>query len=107
MNRNNMKTIETAARNYCNIDLNLVLDEEERYYKDFQKYDGFKAGVEFAQRWIPVEEEKPENMKSVLVMDNGCSPIRCIALFLDNEFYPDFKVLKHENITHWRPIDYV
>lgn len=35
--------IEKEARLYCNIKESLVLDEEERYYKDFQKYDGFKA----------------------------------------------------------------
>ena len=35
--------IEKEARLYCNIKESLVLDEKERYYKDFQKYDGFKA----------------------------------------------------------------
>jgi len=35
--------IEQEARLYCNIKESLVIDEEERYYKDFQKYDGFKA----------------------------------------------------------------
>ncbi len=35
--------IEREARLYCNIKESLVIDAEERYYKDFQKYDGFKA----------------------------------------------------------------
>ena len=35
--------IEKEARLYCNIKESLVINEEERYYKDFQKYDGFKA----------------------------------------------------------------
>ena len=35
--------VEKEARLYCNIKESLVIDEEERYYKDFQKYDGFKA----------------------------------------------------------------
>lgn len=42
-----MKTIEDAARDHCNIKKDLIIDEEERYYRDFQKYDGFKAGAEF------------------------------------------------------------
>jgi len=35
--------IEREARLYCNIKESLVIDAEERYYKDFQKYHGFKA----------------------------------------------------------------
>ena len=41
-----MKTIEEKAREHCNISKGLIIDEDERYYRDFQKYDGFKAGME-------------------------------------------------------------
>lgn len=30
-----MKTKDFLARNFCNIKHDLVIDEEERYYKDF------------------------------------------------------------------------
>lgn len=39
------ETLEEAARNYANITHNRPLDEEERYYRDYQKYDGFIAGA--------------------------------------------------------------
>lgn len=39
------KEIEKEARKHCNIKLDLIIDEEERYYKNFQKYDGFIAGA--------------------------------------------------------------
>ena len=41
--------IEREARLYCNIKESLVIDEEERYYKDFQKYDGFKACAQWVR----------------------------------------------------------
>jgi hypothetical protein len=41
------ETIEQAARSYANITHNRPLDEEERYYKDYQKYDGFLAGATY------------------------------------------------------------
>ena len=42
-----MKTkeeIEVLAKRHCNIKEDLIIDEEERYYKDFQKYDGYVEG---------------------------------------------------------------
>ena len=46
------KLVEEAARKHCNIKQDLVIDAEERYYKDFKKYDGFKAGVSFAEQQL-------------------------------------------------------
>jgi hypothetical protein len=40
-------TLEEAARKYANIIHNRPLDDEERYYKDYQKYDGFVAGAKY------------------------------------------------------------
>jgi len=42
-------TLEEAARKYANIIHNRPLDDEERYYKDYQKYDGFIAGAKWQQ----------------------------------------------------------
>jgi len=42
-----MKTkeeIEQLAKQLCNISIDLVIDEEERYYKNFQKFDGVVLG---------------------------------------------------------------
>ena len=42
-----MKTkeeIEQLAKQLCNIPIDLVIDEEERYYKNLQKYDGIILG---------------------------------------------------------------
>ena len=36
--------IEQLAKELCNIPIGLVIDEEERYYKNFQKYDGIILG---------------------------------------------------------------
>ena len=53
-----MKTIEDAARDF------LGLNESNPNYthtiKDEFELSIFKAGVEFAQRFIPIEEELPE-----------------------------------------------
>lgn len=91
-----MKTIEEVEREVYGKDE--VLVSQGRYKSNFLK------GVEFAQRWIPVEEELPESFSIVLVRDNGISPIISTALFQDGEFFPDF-LLEHGQVTHWRPID--
>lgn len=112
-----MKTIEQAAREYAD---SLKLDDAHRVSK--QQFEGyaqsdFKAGVEFAQRWIPVEEELPVFDKTeypngnykvyfVKILTGSMSPIiRYGAAHLVNdkrwscEF--DWNI-----VTHWRPIEY-
>ena len=87
-----MKTIEEAVIEYSeNADI-----DEETYIADV--YDGFKAGVEFAQRWIPVEEELPEKLVQVIVkLENGwCT---CTWITENGDFAFNVKP------THWRPID--
>lgn len=79
---------EEAARNYCNIPLDLVIDEEERYYKNFQKYDGFKAGIEWyksQQKTITVEKiiEIFQDYEQQLVDENGDS----VDPALSSEYY--------------------
>ena len=56
-----MKTIEEAAKKYAK--------DKYLYIPDmiFQCENHFEAGVEFAQRWIPIEEELPEKQKQVIV----------------------------------------
>lgn len=62
----------------------------------------FKAGVEFAQRWIPVDEELPENDDRVLIKwDNGNCIVNSFDPF-ENKWQYDFEKI---TITHWRPIE--
>ena len=71
--------------------------------------NGFRAGVEFAQRWISVEEEEPPLYITVLVkLFNGrfftakyikSSKCREDDVWSDGFFY--YPV----NDTHWRPIE--
>jgi len=93
-----MKTIDEAVKEIYSYNV-----DEFTWISD-EKRDAFITGVEFAQRWIPVEEELPENFTTVIVKDGKENPIRSLALYEDNEFYPDF-LLKHNQVTHWRPIE--
>jgi len=95
-----MKTIKEAC-------VEVILDapcglpnyEEDDYNAGFvHGVDyGFKAGVEFAQRWISVEEELPEKGEKVLV------------LLDDNDIQFDswlgYWFAWHHKVTHWRPIE--
>ena len=60
--------------------------------------NGFKKGVEFAQRWIPVEEELPEKLVQVIVKleDGWCT---CTWITEDGDFAFNVKP------THWRHIN--
>jgi len=65
---------------------------------------GFYAGVEFAERWIPVEEELPEN-DDLLLVKNADNKI-ATAMFDDERFYVDYGAISPNRITHWRPINH-
>ena len=73
-------------------------------------YNGFKAGVEFAQRWISVEDELPEKQGYYLVLKTPLFRGNCNVVVA--EFHEDNKTFYYqrsysaiENITHWRPIE--
>ena len=85
-----MKTIEEAAIYYA-------LSREDNDYT-IETEMAFEAGVEFAQRWIPVEEELPEKSKQVIVkLENGWHT--CTWITEDGTFAFNVKP------THWRHID--
>ena len=78
--------------------INDLLEKEECY-------DGFKAGVEFATRWIPVEEELPPIDVPILIktMDGYYD-----ETMYNGEYFRgrgDWS-LQYEDITHWRPIEF-
>ena len=93
-----MKTIEQAATNAYSIE---VLSSNCNAGVTFGK-EMFKLGVEFAQRWIPIEEELPEkNIDILLKCDNDTTVIG---------FLNEYKVFQTDRpktqFTHWRPINY-
>ena len=101
----NMKTIEEGL--------------EEAYQKAGENAyfgNGFKSGVEFAQRWISVEDELPKEGVSVLIKnDFGCFGINV----LENGFWrmctvekiagllnlKEYELERFATPTHWRPIE--
>ena len=103
-----MKTIEDAAREFCNIKQDLVIDEEERYYQNFDKYDGFKAGVEFAQRWISINDELPSMREYCLVkLSDGTVMYAQFTYVGCNIFWSCGTSWQSSDrpVTHWRQIE--
>jgi hypothetical protein len=105
-----MKTIKKAAEEYVGKDIGTILlgyTPVER-----AKYDAFKSGVEFAQRWISVDEELPpcsdidilikginyEGQEGIVDIGYMHESVPCIENFisLSGEIY---------EVTHWRPIE--
>ena len=85
-----MRTVELSAIEYAqNIDDNDYTIETE---------SAFIAGVKFAQRWVPIEEELPEKLVQVIVKfeDGWCT---CTWITEDGDFAFNVKP------THWRPIE--
>ena len=99
-----MKTIEQAQEDYAN---NTFI-EPDTYIGEI--YNAFKAGVEFAQRWIPVEEELPEIGEKVITkMAKDKRTSYGIATRIREEWEINAHWIDHTfsnmNITHWRPIE--
>lgn len=82
-----------------------------------EKY-AFIKGVEFAQRWIPVEEELPENYMDIHCLGNYTHTGKVIykteyleygvswrTKYLDHKFKWNIRCLHKKSITHWRPIE--
>ena len=85
-----MKTIEQAAMEFCRNMPNGAYNEK----------DVFKAGVEFAQRWIPVDEESPAVYDYILAKSSVGDVY--VANYSAKKYHVNmpFEV----KITHWRPI---
>lgn len=118
-----MKTIEEASIECANMYLQGYRDSYPADENDF--IDVFESGVEFAQRWIPIEEELPEytdfknhnpiNVKFTTIL--GEERV-CTATFekvrrhlFENSPYDDAWIIypsggrRLTTITHWRPIN--
>ena len=105
-----MKTVEEEAvflsnKNVLsNINWN---DTSELERLKAKYYDGFKAGAEFAQRWISVEDELPEIGDIFLVKtDNGCITTAYLHGIKSGFItYGEDAYIEFGTITHWRPIE--
>ena len=107
-----METIEDAALEYA---IQRQVDAEElKYIGRYQQ--SFKAGVEFAQRWISVEEELPPIGEMVITKmekrhgDTWVQNYYSTATRLENKGgWQDVNWVDHSisfgHITHWRPIE--
>ena len=105
-----MKTIEEASIEY--VKSNFLL--ETIWAQETQ--DAFKSGAEFAQQWIPVEEELPDIGEEVLVkrelrqgdtwVQRFCSVSTRLAPSGEWEGVKWSDVgFNRGIITHWRPIE--
>ena len=114
-----METIEEAAVIYTdenpfgNITWNNTSEIDRLKEK---KYQGFIAGVEFAQRWISVEEELPQEGISVLikndfgyfginVLENGIWRMCTVEKIAGLLNLKEYELKKFAMPTHWRPIE--
>ena len=91
-----MQTVNEIAKRYANkCPHGVWRDDAELAFLD---------GVEFAQKWIPVEDELPEERVFVLCQ-NPFSAF--VASFHGKE--KGFRIPNAEGeykVTHWRPIEY-
>ena len=109
-----MKTIEEAAMEYST---ERVPDSYEFYTLELKGneikeeiYDSFRYGVEFAQRWIPVEKELPEDKQNILVKYKHiklsgiyCKDERCVLI---SSFSPEkTEYISFSIVEGWRPIE--
>ncbi len=101
-----MKTIDEKAKEYANCVFEDFIESVD-FFTSEDIENAILKGVEFAQRWIPVEEELPKVERSGfsdLVLTKDCYDnvklerydfeLKCF-----NELRYGFKV------THWRPIE--
>ena len=89
-----MKSIEQAAQEYAV--RNTVNTGADRTKRE----NAFKAGIDFAQKWISVEDELPEECKNILVnCMNGKRNQHDVDFLINGKFQ------KRKNVTHWRPIE--
>ena len=97
-----MTTIGEAAVNYGN---QITLKSTDNIGARHIAWRSFEAGAEFAQRWIPVEEELPEINKygfseSVLTKLNETVIVQKGYTNKRNRF-----IWCDKQPTHWRPIE--
>ena len=101
-----MQTIEQAAKDYIDNNGWWKKDEQPLTYEEHQTT--FKAGVEFAQQWISVDDALPEDTSNVLVKND--KERKMVGWYIPT--LDVWVVSKFENskdfgtVKFWRPIEY-
>ena len=104
-----METIKEAIEEHILFPPNPdeVFEATEQFLYGLQ-VAGFIQGVVWAERWIPVGEELPDNQDIVLVKtDKGCVSTAYLHgkksgfICYGQEAYNDFG-----EVTHWRPVEH-
>ncbi len=88
---NNTETLEDSALDYVNS--TSITFPEDAVKK------AFKSGVEFAQRWISVDDELPEKGDRILLKDKD-DEIECWLVY--HEYDVAFLM---KRFTHWRYLE--
>jgi len=96
-----MKTIKEAAEEYAGFNKIGIVNDRIR---------AFKAGVEFAQRWISVEDELPEIKKErYQIFIKRAFKIDPYEVFSINTLIKSkenlIEIFSEFSVTHWRPIE--
>ena len=101
-----MKTIKQAKEEYSDsLKLANVNGVDKEEFEEYAQID-FQAGVEFAQRWIPVEEELPPiDIDVILKYRYFDRPLYWVGTINTIDRLEHF-LKKHLLFTHWRPIKY-
>ena len=103
-----MESLDEIAKEYAQKVAGVVAPETLITYtieelNEFSKID-FKAGFEYAQHWIPVEEELPTFGNDILIKFKD-HPIKKYAVWLINTQI-DIDLIK-KIASHWRPVHFL
>lgn len=106
-----MKSLDEIAKEYAQKVAGVVVPETLITYtieelNEFSKID-FKAGVEFAQKFIPMSEELPPHNTKILVKDSISESVSYGQFSQDLEWFHCHKstnVLRKSDLVSWRPI---
>ena len=95
-----MKTIEDKAIEYCS-------ETEENGYKFVLRspFKSFKAGVEFAQQWIKIDDELPNNNEIVITIRKRLNGKTYYHLNSIKDGKWNIAIPDTSDVTHWRFID--
>jgi hypothetical protein len=109
-----MRTIEDAAKEYI---ISISVEDLMGKLKNprgvgIELLEAFKAGAAFAQRWIPVKNELPEDYKEVIGKvdyqnDGAFKNIHCLVYRYNGDwwFLNNNNIASSMGFTHWRQID--
>lgn len=100
-----MKTIEQAAEESAEKAFGVLDDDMSDIDGEFyhQHTEAFKAGVEFAQKWISVTEDIPDENYNGYVNFKMSNYVSCKKVDSQIEF---LNLIDVYGFTHWRPIEY-